>query len=1153
MKLGVGLVLTAWALLFGLVASAQDPSVAAQGQGQQSAAQRCFEHHRFGAQPVDVAKSADGQTVLAQASWGYHDNIGCYLTLDDAALPALRAAPHPKRLPNAPTDASRRCFKHHKFGENPVDIAKSADRQTVLARLSWGYHDSIGCFLELDNSALAILRAAHTGADTADADLSPAGPQSTPIAAGEDHSCAIRADQTIGCWGGNRFGQIDAPPGRFTAIATGYAHSCAIGTDQVVTCWGYSRSGLVDSPPGQFTAIAASRAHSCAIAADQTVTCWGDTSAGRTSAPAGQFTAIAAGDAHFCAIRADQAIACWGHLRTGLSDIPSGRFIAIAAGRSHSCAIRADQAIACWGDKSAGRSSAPAGQFSAIASGSSHSCAIRADQAITCWGGNNNGQADPPAGQFSAVAAGWAHSCAIRADQAIACWGYDQAGQSSVPASLGTPPGELLSVRVFSESGPAVNAGWSLGVSVEFNRAVSGFSADDINVVNGDVTRFSGSGSDYEATVTAAALGTVVVLIPAAAALDQDGRSNEPSQPFARTVRKMTATATAIASGGFHSCAIRADQAIDCWGYNTYGQTDAPPGRFTAIAAGNSHTCAIRADQAIDCWGYRGSGQTDAPAGQFTAVTAGNSHTCAIRADQAIDCWGYRGSGLADIPAGQFTAVTAGETHSCAIRADQAIICWGHNQHGQTDAPAGRFAAIAAGNSHTCAIRADQAIDCWGGNNDWQGNPAGQADPPAGQFTGIAAGETHSCAIRADQAIICWGDNQHGQTDAPPGRFTAVTAGETHSCAIRADQAIACWGFNRTGQIDVPPSRFTVITPSGYGFGSHVCGIKTDGTIACWTQDGSGRPDASPGQFAAITPDDEFIDTWDREATRAAAWAEFQRQEPDHGWTGDIDRCVAGTTSQPYRDSIFQRINWYRQMAGLNPVVENPRHSATAQHAALIMAAGGVLSHLPSDDRACWTQTGFEGARKSNLYQSRAGTSSIDGYIEDPGLHNIAVGHRSSIFNPNAVEFGTGDIPIRRNGTIANALYVKPESREGSNNTREERGFVAWPPPGYVPPAANWGRWSFNLTDAHRPADFSTASVEVSDQFGPIEIEILSRLSSGIVWGMHGNAVSGLLPPRRPLRSVADSNYCYTVKISGVRINGSVQMPYEYAVCVLTR
>ena len=128
----------------------------------ENAASLCSAHHKFGAEPVDVAKTADGQTVLAQVSWGHHPSIGCYLVLDDAAISALRAASPPRSLPQGQTDASIRCSAHHKFGAEPVDVAKTADGQTVLARLSWGYHQSIGCYLVLDTPAIATLRTSNT-------------------------------------------------------------------------------------------------------------------------------------------------------------------------------------------------------------------------------------------------------------------------------------------------------------------------------------------------------------------------------------------------------------------------------------------------------------------------------------------------------------------------------------------------------------------------------------------------------------------------------------------------------------------------------------------------------------------------------------------------------------------------------------------------------------------------------------------------------------------------------------------------------------------------------------------------------------------------------------------------------------------------------
>lgn len=80
--------------------------------------------------------------------------------------------------------------------------------------------------------------------------------------------------------------------------------------------------------------------------------------------------------------------------------------------------------------------------------------------------------------------------------------------------------------------------------------------------------------------------------------------------------------------------------AVVCWGWNDYGQADAPPlGRFTALAAGNAHNCAIRVDKTIVCWGH-GPHVKTLPEGAFTVVAAGLDHSCAIRADGTITCWG---------------------------------------------------------------------------------------------------------------------------------------------------------------------------------------------------------------------------------------------------------------------------------------------------------------------------------------------------------------------------------------------------------------------------------------------------------------------------------------------------------------------------------
>ena len=86
-------------------------------------------------------------------------------------------------------------------------------------------------------------------------------------------------------------------------------------------------------------------------------------------------------------------------------------------------------------------------------------------------------------------------------------------------------------------------------------------------------------------------------------------------------------TATAIAAGNFHTCAILDNSSIKCWGLNDSGQlgignannlqyldlgsdVDLGAGRTArGIAAGDSHTCAMLDNASIKCWGGNAFGQ----------------------------------------------------------------------------------------------------------------------------------------------------------------------------------------------------------------------------------------------------------------------------------------------------------------------------------------------------------------------------------------------------------------------------------------------------------------------------------------------------------------------------------------------------------------
>ena len=72
------------------------------------------------------------------------------------------------------------------------------------------------------------------------------------------------------------------------------------------------------------------------------------------------------------------------------------------------------------------------------------------------------------------------------------------------------------------------------------------------------------------------------------------------------------------------------------------------------VSAGLVHTCGIRADGSVECWGSGRSGQAQALGGEFRAVSAGLFHTCGVRTDGRIDCWGSNEGGQAQPPGGWF-------------------------------------------------------------------------------------------------------------------------------------------------------------------------------------------------------------------------------------------------------------------------------------------------------------------------------------------------------------------------------------------------------------------------------------------------------------------------------------------------------------------
>jgi hypothetical protein len=123
-------------------------------------------------------------------------------------------------------------------------------------------------------------------------------------------------------------------------------------------------------------------------------------------------------------------------------------------------------------------------------------------------------------------------------------------------------------------------------------------------------------------------------------------------------------TATAIAVGTFHSCALLASGQVQCWGANLFGQlgngttTDSSTpvtvsgiSAAIAIAAAGDHSIALLADGSVQLWGDIAIYNVPVPnystgpvtvSGFTTTVTAiatGPYHSCALLISGQVQCW----------------------------------------------------------------------------------------------------------------------------------------------------------------------------------------------------------------------------------------------------------------------------------------------------------------------------------------------------------------------------------------------------------------------------------------------------------------------------------------------------------------------------------
>ena len=337
------------------------------------------------------------------------------------------------------------------------------------------------------------------------------------IAAGHEHSLAIKEDGTVVAWGKNDYNQCDVPSGLkdVVAIRAARRNSLALKEDGTVVAWGWDEYNVCDVPSGlnDVVAIEAGGSFSLALKEDGTVVAWGYNYDGQCDVPSGlkHVVAIETGDAHSLALKEDGTVVAWGDNTYWQCEVPSGLkdVVAIEGGSYHSLALKEDGTIVVLGmtdyDVPSGLKDVVAITAGYCAEIGYHNLALKEDGSVVAWGGNDYNQSDVPIGlkDVIAIEAGDGHSLALKEDGTVVAWGKNDDNQCDVPRRLraALPPTSEIS---FSNEPPILSIDRStiLFSDANQNQALDAFEEATVEFELRNLGPGSGRRLSAQATIT---------------------------------------------------------------------------------------------------------------------------------------------------------------------------------------------------------------------------------------------------------------------------------------------------------------------------------------------------------------------------------------------------------------------------------------------------------------------------------------------------------------------------------------------------------------------------------------------------------------------------------------------------------------------------
>ena len=280
---------------------------------------------------------------------------------------------------------------------------------------------------------------------------------------------------------------------------------------------------------------------------------------------------------------------------------------------------------------------------------------------------------------------------------------------------------------------------------------------------------------------------------------------------------------TYVAAGSYLTCGIHTDGCTECWGrgeedegpnwetwgYAWTGQDIAPAEPFRSVYAvawreehtRELHTCALTEAGEAMCWGSNSLGESDVPPGTYTSLAVQSEGTYGLTTDSEIVAWGRVG-----VPTdGTFTAISTGAEIGAAITTEGDLATWWVIDGSSNGSFAGPFRAVSV-KEGLCALDEAGGATCW---HAWEGEgswPDFDAEAPKAGLIDVCVGAYDSaCGLQEDGHPVCWGSLWGLVYYVDTSRiYTQLACGIEHACGLTPEGEIECWGTDSYGETLVP-------------------------------------------------------------------------------------------------------------------------------------------------------------------------------------------------------------------------------------------------------------------------------------------------------------------------------------------------------------